>query len=128
MNIAIDGPAGAGKSTIAKKAAEHLGSVYVDTGAMYRAIGLYMLQNGISMEEEDSSSTLLEDSSSGSSLDELLPNLELEEAASSRISFSFISPSNLMFFPGFASTFLVYFFPLPFMNETRWEPSSLSTT
>ncbi|MBP3913840.1 MAG: (d)CMP kinase [Lachnospiraceae bacterium] len=53
MNIAIDGPAGAGKSTIAKKAAEHLGSVYVDTGAMYRAIGLYMLQNGISMEEED---------------------------------------------------------------------------
>ena len=38
--IAIDGPAGAGKSTIAKAAAKHLGFIYVDTGAMYRAIGL----------------------------------------------------------------------------------------
>ena len=38
FNIAIDGPAGAGKSTIAKKIAKELGFVYVDTGAMYRAI------------------------------------------------------------------------------------------
>ena len=53
MNIAIDGPAGAGKSTIAKKVAQELGSVYVDTGAMYRAIGLYMLENGISMDDEE---------------------------------------------------------------------------
>lgn len=43
-NIAIDGPAGAGKSTIAKKAAARLGFIYVDTGAMYRAIGLYFLR------------------------------------------------------------------------------------
>lgn len=42
--IAIDGPAGAGKSTIAKAAAKHLGFIYVDTGAMYRAIGLYCLR------------------------------------------------------------------------------------
>lgn len=47
-NIAIDGPAGAGKSTIAKGVAKKLGLVYVDTGAMYRAIGLYLFENGIS--------------------------------------------------------------------------------
>ena len=41
FNIAIDGPAGAGKSTIAKAAAERLGFIYVDTGAMYRAMALY---------------------------------------------------------------------------------------
>ena len=41
-NIAIDGPAGAGKSTIAKQLAKKLGYVYVDTGAMYRAIALYL--------------------------------------------------------------------------------------
>ena len=45
MNIAIDGPAGAGKSTIARLAAKELGFVYVDTGAMYRAIALYLLDN-----------------------------------------------------------------------------------
>jgi cytidylate kinase len=45
--IAIDGPAGAGKSTIAKKTAEKLGLVYVDTGAMFRAIALYMTEKGI---------------------------------------------------------------------------------
>lgn len=43
-SIAIDGPAGAGKSTIAKMAAKRLGFIYVDTGAMYRAIGLYFLR------------------------------------------------------------------------------------
>ena len=46
-NIAIDGPAGAGKSTIAKKVAAQLGFIYVDTGAMYRAIGVYMLDNQV---------------------------------------------------------------------------------
>ncbi len=45
--IAIDGPAGAGKSTIAKKIAQKLGMVYVDTGAMYRAMGLYFHRLGI---------------------------------------------------------------------------------
>lgn len=44
MNIAIDGPAGAGKSTIAKRLAKKLGFIYVDTGAMYRAMAYYFLQ------------------------------------------------------------------------------------
>ena len=51
-NIAIDGPAGAGKSTIAKKVAKQLGFVYVDTGAMYRAIELYLLRNQIAPDDE----------------------------------------------------------------------------
>lgn len=46
-NIAIDGPAGAGKSTIAKIIAKRLGFIYVDTGAMYRAMALYLLEQGI---------------------------------------------------------------------------------
>ena len=52
INIAIDGPAGAGKSTIAKMVAKELGFIYVDTGAMYRAIALYMLRNNMKQEEE----------------------------------------------------------------------------
>lgn len=44
MNVAIDGPAGAGKSTIARAAAKELGFIYVDTGALYRAIGVYSLR------------------------------------------------------------------------------------
>ena len=52
MNIAIDGPAGAGKSTIAKKLAKQLGFIYVDTGAMYRAMAYYFLQNGITSDNE----------------------------------------------------------------------------
>ncbi len=47
-NIAIDGPAGAGKSTIAKAVAKKLNIIYVDTGAMYRAMALYMLRQGVS--------------------------------------------------------------------------------
>ena len=46
-NIAIDGPAGAGKSTIAKKVAKELSFIYVDTGAMYRAMALYLLNKGL---------------------------------------------------------------------------------
>ena len=52
MNIAIDGPAGAGKSTIAKKLAKEMGYVYVDTGAMYRAMALYFLENGMDASNE----------------------------------------------------------------------------
>ena len=52
FNIAIDGPAGAGKSTIAKQLARELGFVYVDTGAMYRAMAYYFLSNGIGAEDE----------------------------------------------------------------------------
>lgn len=51
-NIAIDGPAGAGKSTIAKKLARDLGYIYVDTGAMYRAMAYYFLQKGIASDDE----------------------------------------------------------------------------
>ena len=51
FSIAIDGPSGAGKSTIAKSVAEQLGGMYLDTGAMYRAVGLYMKRSGISLED-----------------------------------------------------------------------------
>ena len=53
FNIAIDGPAGAGKSTIAKLAAKKLQFIYVDTGAMYRAIGLYMDRIGVDVEDAE---------------------------------------------------------------------------
>lgn len=53
FNIAIDGPAGAGKSTIARRAAGQLGFVYVDTGAMYRAMALYFLRKGINPADEE---------------------------------------------------------------------------
>lgn len=52
VNIAIDGPAGAGKSTIARRLAEELGYIYVDTGAMYRAMAYYFLQNDIDPADE----------------------------------------------------------------------------
>ena len=52
-NIAIDGPAGAGKSTIAKKVAKQLSFIYVDTGAMYRAMALYLHRNGISADDTE---------------------------------------------------------------------------
>lgn len=52
-NIAIDGPAGAGKSTIAKMIAKKLGFIYVDTGAMYRAMALYFLEEGISAQDSE---------------------------------------------------------------------------
>lgn len=47
FSIAIDGPAGAGKSTIARAAANQLGAMYLDTGAMYRTVGLYFLRKGL---------------------------------------------------------------------------------
>ena len=50
--IAIDGPAGAGKSTIAKAVAKKMGLIYVDTGAMYRAMALHMLKKGINIEDD----------------------------------------------------------------------------
>ena len=53
FQIAIDGPSGAGKSTIAKRVAAELAIDYIDTGAMYRAVGLKMLRLGIPMEENE---------------------------------------------------------------------------
>ena len=52
-NVAIDGPAGAGKSTIAKLVAEEKGFIYVDTGAMYRGLAIHFLDRGIQAEETD---------------------------------------------------------------------------
>ena len=61
FNIAIDGPAGAGKSTIARAAARSLGFLYVDTGAMYRAIALHLLRNHVEVEQADKIEELLAD-------------------------------------------------------------------
>lgn len=52
-NVAIDGPAGAGKSTIAKRVAKEMGYVYVDTGAMYRALAVFFLKQGLKPEETE---------------------------------------------------------------------------
>lgn len=52
-NVAIDGPAGAGKSTIAKLVAKEKGYIYVDTGAMYRGLAIHFLDKGIAAEETD---------------------------------------------------------------------------
>ena len=51
-SIAIDGPAGAGKSTIAKIVSKKLGFIYIDTGAMYRAMAVHMTRNGVSGDDE----------------------------------------------------------------------------
>ena len=51
INIAIDGPAGAGKSTIAKKVAAEKNYIYVDTGAMYRAMALYLFRLGVNPDD-----------------------------------------------------------------------------
>ena len=53
FNIAIDGPAGAGKSTISKKVAKELDFIYVDTGAMYRSMALYLIRKGVKAEEKN---------------------------------------------------------------------------
>lgn len=57
FSVAIDGPAGAGKSTIARRIAKKLKYIYVDTGAMYRAMALFLIRNGIKAEETDKIST-----------------------------------------------------------------------
>lgn len=64
-SVALDGPSGAGKSTLARRAAKHFGYIYVDTGALYRSIGLYMLRKNVVSTDE-------------SSVVSLLPEIELE--------------------------------------------------
>ena len=59
MNIAIDGPSGAGKSSLAKAIAKRLGIVYVDTGALYRTIGLYVKEKGVDPHDEAGVTALL---------------------------------------------------------------------
>ena len=61
--IAIDGPAAAGKSTIAQKVAQMLGYVYIDTGAMYRAVTLKALNQNIDVEDEETIAKMLQDTS-----------------------------------------------------------------
>ena len=50
--VAVDGPAGSGKSTVAKLIAKNMNIVYIDTGAMYRTVGLYCIENGIDTKNE----------------------------------------------------------------------------
>ena len=62
INVAIDGPAGAGKSTISRKAASELGYIYIDTGALYRTVGLNALRLGVDIQNDDAvASTLTDD-------------------------------------------------------------------
>ena len=65
ISVAIDGPAGAGKSTIAKTASARLGFIYVDTGALYRAIGFHVVSSGANVDDEKS-------------VVECLPNIKIE--------------------------------------------------
>lgn len=66
--IAIDGPGGAGKSTISKAVAKRLGIIYVDTGALYRTVGYYARENGLSVE----------DTKVSDNMSPLLPNISIE--------------------------------------------------
>ena len=59
-SVAVDGPAGSGKSTVAKLIAKELGIVYIDTGAMYRAVALYCINNGIDTKNEEAVSGILD--------------------------------------------------------------------
>jgi cytidylate kinase len=65
INIAIDGPSGAGKSTLARKIAKHFGYIYVDTGALYRAVGLFAVRNNVNLKDANN-------------VNKLLPNIKLE--------------------------------------------------
>ena len=61
LRVAIDGPGGTGKSSIAKAVAERLGLEYIDTGAMYRSIALKSLRKGVDAEDEPAVVKMLED-------------------------------------------------------------------
>lgn len=61
LNIAIDGPAGAGKSTVAKAVAKKLNIIYLDTGAMYRATAYYALQHSVDVADADAVKRILDD-------------------------------------------------------------------
>ncbi len=99
IRIAIDGPSGAGKSTIAKALAVRLGVEYVDTGAMYRAVGYKMKNLGVSAEDEEKVSSVMDSTDidfdrgivylDGEDVSGLIRTPEISEAASA---FSALSP------------------------------------
>ncbi len=66
ISVAIDGPAGAGKSSVAKSVAKRLGYVYIDTGAMYRAVALFAIRNGVDTRNSDGR------------LDDILDDIDIE--------------------------------------------------
>ena len=96
INIAIDGPAGAGKSTVAKRIAEIMHLTYVDTGAMYRALGLKAVRNGIDPGDAEAVAPILTDTTvtfikingeqhvvlDGEDVNELIRTEEISHAAS----------------------------------------------
>ncbi|MGN0546713.1 MAG: (d)CMP kinase [Acutalibacteraceae bacterium] len=61
INVAVDGPAGAGKSTVSRAAAKEMGYIYVDTGALYRAVGVNTLRNGIDTKDRQAVAESLSD-------------------------------------------------------------------
>ena len=61
QSVALDGPAGAGKSTLARMAAKRYGLIYLDTGALYRCVGLYALRNNVASKDEAGVVRLLPD-------------------------------------------------------------------
>jgi cytidylate kinase len=76
--ITIDGPAGAGKSTVAQKLAERLGLAYVDSGATYRATALKVLRSGVSPEEEQAVATLIPETDIQVTTDGVEPHVLLD--------------------------------------------------
>lgn len=60
LRVALDGPSGAGKSTIARRVAEKTGLIYVDTGALYRTVGLWAIRHGVAAEDADGITALLD--------------------------------------------------------------------
>ncbi len=100
FRIAIDGPSGAGKSTVAKQVASRLGIEYIDTGAMYRAVGLKMLRLGIAMEENEELQKMLDDTDvdfekeriylDGEDVSDLIRTQEISKAASDCSAFAIV--------------------------------------
>ena len=100
FQIAIDGPSGAGKSTIAKLVSKKLGIDYIDTGAMYRAVGLKMLRLGIPMEENEELKKMLDDTDvdfsdehvylDGEDVSDLIRTQEISKAASDCSAFAMV--------------------------------------
>ncbi len=100
FQIAIDGPSGAGKSTIAKRVAKELGIDYIDTGAMYRAVGLKMLRLGIPMEENEELQKMLDETDvdfadervylDGEDVSDLIRTQEISKAASDCSAFAMV--------------------------------------